>query len=131
MTPRASEVLDRHFESQQPAPPHEIMREKALAQAAKFGIPFEIASKAIDAKLKSAETLYWEMIEARKETEGEVGSLRAQIDAHILASKVSEKYGNVDNQLAELGAIAAKDIRDMVTGGSENLTFRPEETTVA
>ncbi len=34
----------------------------------------------------------------------------------------------MENQLAELGAVAVKDVRDMVAGGSENLTFSPLET---
>ncbi len=65
MVNHASEVLDRYFETERPAPPHELMRQKALEQAAKFGIPYEVAIKAIDQKLQPAIVLYDEIIHAR------------------------------------------------------------------
>ena len=126
-----SETLEQHFEATRPTPPHEIMRTKALEQAAKFGIPYEIAVKSIDQKLKVVSSLYNEMIEARVEAEGEIGKIRAEVDAQILASRVLEKHNNIENRLAELGAIATKDVRDMVAGGGENLTFSPREEPVA
>ncbi len=46
-----SETLEAHFESIRPLPPHQVMREQALKQAAQYGIPYEIAVAAIDAKL--------------------------------------------------------------------------------
>lgn len=130
MTPRTSEVLSQHFESQHATPPHETMRNQALEQAAKYGIPYEVAVQAIDQKLQIVTALYEEMIDARVATEGEIGKIRAEVDAQILANQVMEKYGNVENQLAELGALATKDVRDMVAGGSENLSFSPLEPTV-
>lgn len=125
-----SETLDQHFETTRPTPPHEIMRARALEQAAKFGIPYEIAVKAIDQKLQMVASLYEEMIVARVDAEGEIGKIRAEVDAHVMASRVLETHNNIENRLAELGAIATKDVRDMVAGGGENLTFAPAEEVV-
>ena len=114
MVVRISEVLDQHFESQHATPPHETMRNQALEQAAKYGIPYEIASKIIDQKLRVASDLYQQMIEARMDAEGEIGKIRAEVDAQIAANKVMENYGDQNNQLSALGAAATKDIRDMI-----------------
>lgn len=114
MVPRTSEVLDQHFESQHATPPHETMRNQALEQAAKYGIPYEIAAKVIDQKLQSAQALYDQMIEVRMAAEGEIGKIRAEVDAQILANRVIENYGNLSDEISALGAAATKDIRDMI-----------------
>lgn len=112
-----SEVLNRHFESCRPTPPHEVMRAQALEQAAKFGIPYEVAVAAINAKLCRAEELYCTMIEVREAAEGATGKLRAEVDAKLIADEVmGQANGERDASLAEIGAVAANDIRNMVIG---------------
>lgn len=127
-----SDALQEHFEAIRPTPPHEILRAQALEQAAKYGIPYEVASAAIDAKLCLADSLYNEMIETRESCEGKAGCLRAEIDAHLIANDVLDTANATrDARLAEIGATAIKDIRDMVAGGDGNLDFSAQEATIA
>ena len=64
-----SETLDKHFEENHPTPPHEVMRAQAIEQAAKYGIPYEVAVAAIDEKLCRAEELYCAILEQRETIE--------------------------------------------------------------
>ncbi len=125
-----SETLEKHFETIRPTPPHEIMRQQALKQAAQYGIPYEIAVVAIDSKLEQAARLYEAMIQARIEAEGEVGELRVEVDTAMMARDVMENHGNIDAKLAELGAVHRKGVVDDVMASPENLEFRMEETTL-
>jgi hypothetical protein len=114
MVLRISEVLDQHFESQHATPPHETMRNQALEQAAKYGIPFEIASEIINRRLQVASDLYQEIIKVQVDAQGKIGEIRAQVEAERVAKNVMENYGDLSDRLSALGAAATKDIRDMI-----------------
>jgi hypothetical protein len=42
------------------------------------------------------------MIEARVEAEGEVGALRVEVDAALMAQEVLEAHGRMDDRLTEM-----------------------------
>jgi hypothetical protein len=110
-------ALKEHFDAiaQKPeqVPPHEVLRQQALKEAMKFGIPLEIATKVVNERLIVVQSLFERMREESKNTGGKLAELRSNIDAGRLTEEVQARFTN-DTKKAELDGVQAK-YRDDIT----------------
>jgi ABC-type phosphate transport system auxiliary subunit len=104
-------ALEAHFDTitrkPEQTPPHEILRQQALDEAMKFGIPADIATKVVNERLAVVQSLFERMREESKNTGGKLAELRSNIDADILARQVQMNHSPEEIQ-SQLDAIQAR-----------------------
>lgn len=119
-----STALETHFEvsSQKPEQmaPHEALRQQALAEAIKFWIPLDIATRVVDEKLAVVQWLFEKIREESKNTGGKLAELRANIDADMLAKQVSlDQAPIIEARLAEIQKNYRDDISSIIMETAE------------